>query len=412
MRRGLRGRGFCLGGGVLALLAASWTPGLLWAQSIYSAAGLGLLAEPLDARARALGSFGVGLWGSSLLSADPASAALLSVPRATIVAQPSWVEYERGGEDSGRFQGNRFPSVALGYPLVGGLATVHFGSFFDQRYRAQRDVPVTLESGTVEARESFVQDGAAAHASLGYSRLFLDGSVALGARVGRYVGSLARTLTRDFQTHDSLSAVAPYELASVWTYSGWTATMGASADVRSVLRLAASATWSEALKATPSEATDGDERLHRIPSTYRTGFTLAVSEGLRLSASAVYADWSVSVAGLADDVAAGSVFGYGVGLELSRARVVGRGAPVRVGFRSVELPYVFTTAGAGGGARGSATPAGVERVFSAGLGLPLAGSEEVTLAAADLAIERGSRRDLVLTENFWRATFSISVSGF
>ena len=403
------GRAFVAATGLfLALLFLSAASAA--AQSLYSAAGLGLPSHAIDGRARALGSFGIGLSGSSIQLNDPAAAGLLGVPRATIVAQPSWVDYERADE-SGEFRGNRFPAIAMGYPLGGGLATVHFSTFFEQHYRAERDVVVELGPESREARESFDQEGAVSQIHLGFSRALLDGRVALGVLVGRYAGSLGTLLTRDFTVHDSTSTLSPYRLVESWSYSGWTGTLGASVEVGSVLRFAASAAWSGRLRAGASESTSADDRSWDLPTRYRSGFSLAVSSGLQLTASAVYADWRAS-SGLPSDVTVGSSLGYGVGIELSRARLLGRAAPLRIGFRSVQLPFGFTDPGSGGGLRTDGVDPAVETTLSAGFGFPLAGSEEVTLASADFAIERGHRRDLVLSERFWRATFSLSVSGF
>ena len=394
------------------LLAALLIPAsALGAQSIYSAAGLGLPSEPLDGRARALGSFGIGLTGSSLQVNDPAAAGRIGVPRATIVAQPSWVEYERG-TDAGRFRGNRFPAVAVGYPLASGLATLSFSTTFEQRFSAERVIQVELISGTRQAQETFDQEGALSHVQMGYARSFLDGSLSLGALVGRNVGSLGSLLTRDFTAYDSLSTIGTYRRESRWSYSGWTGTLGAAADVVPILRLAVSATWSQDLRAAAQEGTTESDRYWGVPARYRGGFSLALSSGLQLAGSAVYADWSQSSTDLAEDVTASSSFGYGIGIELTRGRLFGRGTPLRLGYRSSRLPFAFTEYGNGGGPRGPDSEAAVETVFAGGIGFPLAGSEELTLASADLAVERGRRQDFILSESFWRVTVSLSVSGF
>ena len=48
--------------------------------------------EPLDARARALGTLGVGLLGPSLTPTDLASAARIYLPSAQVTLQPQWVD--------------------------------------------------------------------------------------------------------------------------------------------------------------------------------------------------------------------------------------------------------------------------------------------------------------------------------
>ena len=82
------------------------------------------------------------------------------------------------------------------------------------------------------------------------------------------------------------------------------------------------------------------------------------------------------------------------------ARLLGRVAPVRVGFRRTGLPFSI------GGADAS------ERVFSGGLALLLNEAEGIVLATTDFAIERGRRSAGSFSEDFWRGTVSLRLSGF
>ena len=97
----------------LALLLA---PGMLAAQSILGTKGLGFSLEAMDARARALGSVGTGLFGGSLTPLDPASATGLLIPTANLTFQPYW---EKGTLDGKSVdgQGMRFPLVGVAYPV-------------------------------------------------------------------------------------------------------------------------------------------------------------------------------------------------------------------------------------------------------------------------------------------------------
>ena len=51
------------------------------------------------------------------------------------------------------------------------------------------------------------------------------------------------------------------------------------------------------------------------------------------------ADWSSLDEDLRGTLSAGGTTSYGVGLELARARLLGRNAPLRVGYRKTELPF-------------------------------------------------------------------------
>ncbi|MGD2047309.1 MAG: hypothetical protein PVH96_13930, partial [Gemmatimonadota bacterium] len=87
------------------------------------------------------------------------------------------------------------------------------------------------------------------------------------------------------------------------------------------------------------------------------------------------------------------------GLELTQARLLGRSAPIRLGFRHTDLPF---------------SPAGEsasERIFAGGLGLVLNQANELILAGVDVGVERGRRTAGSLVENFWRGTVSLRLAG-
>jgi hypothetical protein len=90
----------------------------------------------------------------------------------------------------------------------------------------------------------------------------------------------------------------------------------------------------------------------------------------------------------------------GVGAELSQARLFGREAPLRLGFRRSGLPFSLGTADA------------TEQVVSGGLALILNQSNGVILASADFGLEKGSRSGGGVNENFWRGTVSVRLSSF
>ena len=380
-----------------AALSASAAP--LCAQSLYNAAGLGLPGESIDGRGRALGNLGIGLWGHSILPSDPGAAGLLVIPSAVLVGQPSWVEYQRGADDSGSFQGNRFPLLGVGYPLFSGMFTASVGSLLDQRIDGQRDVTIELLDGASDATDSFEQDGAVSHVTFGYSRR-LSARLGVGVTVGRYAGSVTRRLTRDFGDATGTGNLDAYEVDGLWSYSGLSVTGGFAADVGSFARVAGSATWSGSLNATASEGTEGSDGAFDLPLQYRLGTSVVLATGLLVTASVIRADW----ADLADDLATsstvGSMNGFGVGLELSRARPLGLAAPLRFGYRKSNLPFSFGSSSA------------TETAFAGGFGIILNERNGVSLAGADFAVERGERSDSSLTERFWRATLSLRVSGF
>ncbi len=369
------------------------------AQSLFNAAGIGLPIEATDARARALGSIGIGLPGASLLPTDPAASARLPIPGALLVAQPTWVDMTRTGTGGHRyFRGSRFPLFAAGYPVFGGMATLHATSVLDQGYEGERPLIVDLGGTPTPATDVFTQRGSVASLSVGYARVITP-TTSVGIAVGRYTGSVASTLVRQFGDSLGVYQVLPYATSGQWTYSGYHVTVGVSSDVAGLVRVAASATASTELKATATSQTTGADRSFQMPVQLRIGASSELAPGLMMSASAARADWS----GVAADLSggqAGSATSLGAGLELTQLRLFGRTSPFRVGFRRTGLPYSLEGEGAH------------ERSFAGGLSLALNETSEIVLAAVDLALEKGRRTGGTYREDFWRATVSLRLSGF
>jgi hypothetical protein len=370
------------------------------AQSLFNAAGIGLPIEALDGRARALGSVGVGLPGAAgFLPADPAASARLLVPGGMIVAQPSWVELSRSGGPSRSFRGSRFPLLAAGYPLAGGMATLHATSVLDQGFRGERPVTVDLLGAPVEAVDAFEQEGSVATLAAGYARM-LTPTVAVGLSVGRYSGSVVRSLVRRFAASAAAGAAVPYASSGTWSYHGYQLTAGASADVGGIFRVAASATASTELDAVATSQTAGDDRSFALPLQLRVGASGQLAPGLLLSASASMADWSSTADDLGGGAEAGSALSFGGGLELSSVQFFNRSSPLRVGFRRTDLPFSLEG--------GDAT----EQVFTGGFGFALNETNDVVLASLDLGLEKGRRLEGTYREDFWRATLSLRLLGF
>lgn len=382
----------------LALSAVAATP--VASQSLYSAAGLGLPMDPVDARSRALGNVGIGLMGSAVLPTDPAAAALLGVPGVTFTAQPSWVELGRTDNgETGNYRATRFPLLGVAYPIGGlGMATLTFGSVLDQRYEGARTTTVELEEGPVDITDAFTSRGGVSEVRVGLARA-LGNRVQVGLNVGRYTGSTLRALVRSLEGVSSEGTVAPFQEGGVWGYSGTSVTGGASVRLGSVARLAGSVTWSSDLVAEASDTTAGADRTFDLPLQMRVGGAALLAPGLMLSASLQRAGWSTTSPDFRDATAE-DVTSYGVGLELTRARLLGRQAPIRLGYRATDLPFALSEGGAS------------ETAFTGGLGLVLSGTGPLTLAGLDLSLERGERSEVGISEKFWRAALTLRVSGF
>ena len=366
-------------------------------QSLFNAAGLGTTVEALDGRARALGSMGIGLNGRSMMPSDPGALARLGISTGVMVASPSWVDYSAAGDRSGTVQGNRFPLMGIGYPILGGMASIQIGSFLDQTYEVTRVGETDLGDGPVRTSDAFDQDGAVSTVTLGFART-LGERFSAGLSIGRYAGSLDRTLERTYGEEGEAGNVDTYVEAGVWSWTGWSLSAGGSVELDG-LRVAASVQVPTQLSGTASEDTRGSDRTFALPVHLRVGATANVGPSILVHGSAVLADWS-SAQDQLNGGFAGSGSGFGLGVELSRARLFGRDAPLRFGFRRVGLPFAFEDESV------------TERTFSGGFGLTLNETAGVVLAALDLSIERGQRNSSNLSEQFWRATLSLLTSGF
>jgi hypothetical protein len=390
MRLGLR---------AVLVLAAFASP--LRAQSLYSSAGVGLPLQAVDGRTRALGSIGIGLREPTILPADPAGVARLQLPTGIISVQPSWIDLTQSGSTDHHYaRGSRFPLVAVAYPLAQGMVMAEVASVFDQRYRGERSVEIDLAGTPVPATDVFDQEGSIATLSVGYARRVGLRS-ALGLTFGRYAGVVDRTLTRSFADSTIAAETQPYNSSGSWAYSGYVVTGGVDTDITQQLSVAASATWSTELHANARSGTEGANHSYAVPLQLRVGATAVLTPGLLVSASGERADWSGIRGDLgADSNARSVVLSYGLGVELSQLKLLGKRAPFRLGYRKADLPFAAGTDWA------------TERAFSGGVGLTLNETNGAVLASSDIAVERGRRSGGSFTEDFWRATVSLRISGF
>lgn len=370
------------------------------AQSLLSARGLGLPFLPTDGRSVALGGVGVGLIGAELSVVDPAASARLLVPSVAFSFQSSWADYEDGSA-SGDFTATRFPYIALGYPSSFGTVSISLGGYLDQRWTATDTRTIDLDGagGTGIVTDNFRSDGGISTVRLGLARSITP-DLDIGVQVGRHIGDVSRVFTRSFDSLDVGGVVQPYQSGGRWSYRGWLASIGASADVGSILRLAAAWTWAGDLDALPDEDTVGGAEVFPLPSELRVGATAVLSPLLRASFGVHHSGWSSADEALEDE-GARNTFAWGGGVEWAGASVLGKASRLRVGYRNSPLPFTL---------EGGDDP--TESAFTAGLGMDLLVVQGVVLSRLDLTLERGLREAGSFQENFWRLATSVRLSGF
>jgi len=384
--------------GFMGLLLVGWS----WlalaspaaAQSLLSAGGLGLPVEPVDARSHSLGGTGLGLFGPTVSPTAPAAAADLLAPEVTFTLVQSWVDLE--GPANPKASGARFPVIGAAYPLFrAGFVTLTFGGVLDQRWQAEAESEVALGGESVTVTDRFASDGGVSAVRVGFARRVTP-QLAVGFSAGLYTGDVARTFSRSFDTLSIGTTIPSFSSRGVWSYEGPTFGVGAQWDIGEFLRAAGTVTWSGELDASPVEGTEGRGATYEIPTEYRLGVSGALLPSLTLVLGATYADWGGSVS---ESDEGRSTLGFGAGLELSDFELLGRQAPLRLGYRKAELPFRFD----------GTNP--TESAWTGGLGINLAQFGNVPLARIDFAVETGSRSAGSIAESFWRATMTVRVAG-
>ena len=382
----------------LALLLA---PGTLTAQSILGTQGLGFSLEPMDARARALGSVGTGLFGGSLTPLDPASATGLLIPTANLTLQPYWTDGSMDGE-SLVGQGMRFPLVGIAYPVsaLNGMVSLTYGGYMDQRWEVLVEGTEFLSGEPISVTNLYRSEGGISTFRLGWAQRF-GRSLSLSAGAGYHTGSVTRTFVRGF---DSVSVgtveIKAYSDGGKWQYGGPTGSIGAVWDPLEFLRVSGSVSWNGKLEAEPSTATSGAAASYDLPTEFRVGASGVLTPRLSLSLGMSYADWKPSPEGLAAETVAGAIMSFGGGIEWQGSGLGSRTIPLRLGMRRSALPFRLD----------GADP--TETILSGGVGLNLTQADEFVLAGVDMALERGSREAGSYSEDFWRGTITFRVSGW
>jgi hypothetical protein len=377
---------------VLAALLA--TPISAQAQSLLSVDGFGIPQPGLNGRAAALGGIGVGLGGAHLSPVDPAAAADMIAASIAFTGSSSWVDVSQG-ETSSDFSTTRFPMLAVSYPAGDyGVVSVSFASVIDQTWEDQRTSVVDIGGeGEAFVRDVFESSGGVSALEVGWARRF--GRVAVGARGGRYTGSLRRSLTRVFDSVTVGAPVPPFQTGARWDYSGFTGIVGASASVGSQVFLAGSIRFGGDLEATAAAGSAGSDDSVGMPADVRVGGSFLLAPELVANAGFQFADWSDT------DATGRAGWRFGGGVEWSGARILGKDGAWRLGAHRASLPFVPDDAD-------DAT----ETLLSAGLGIVLVQSETGPLGWFDLTFEFGGRSFGEISEDLLRSTLSVSIAGF
>jgi hypothetical protein len=339
----------------------------------------------------------MGLFGSSVLPADPAAAVEVPLPIVMATVQP--VKGTVGdGDERENLSATRFPLIGIAYPMgVRTMATLTFGSFLDQRWAAESQKVLDLAGEDVLVTDRFSSDGGVSALRVGVARAVTD-RVGAALTVGVYTGELNRTFTHQFDSLSVGADVSDFVTRGRWQLRGPTVTAGGVLDPIELGRVAGSVTWSGDLRAEPQDDTEGGTLDFSLPLEYRVGASGALTPRLSLTAGVTYADWSDTGKDVAQDVEARASWSIGGGMEWQGPAWIGRRFPVRAGYRHRSLPFRF----------GDDEPS--ESIVAMGLALNFSQVEDIPLARIDIAVEKGDRSAGALNESFWRTTVSLRLS--
>jgi len=381
-------------GMALLLVSCAVLPGAVGAQSLLSGAGIGVPADPLDARTRSLGGAGVGLSGWYLAPTDPAAAAGIFLPSVNVTFQPGTVT-PTGGVRTGQ---TRFPLLAASYPLGGNVYSVQLGSAYEQRWELRSESRVLIGGVEVDAIDAYRSTGNVGRVQVGWARRVSE-TVAVGATAGSQVGAVQRSFTRALDPGAVGPGIENFVTQARWRASGLVLGGGVAWDPSELLRVAVSASWAGDLQLAPSGGDAVETRRYSMPLELRGGAMGTLTAGLSIAASIGWADWSQVASEMGEDGVRDATWAYGAGLEWGRGVLIGRPLPIRLGVRRQQLPFHF---------RGH--PAS-ERTYSAGVGLNLADVQELPSARVELGLERGDRTAGDFSERLLRVSFSVRLAG-
>lgn len=366
------------------------------AQSLMAREGLGLPIDPLGARARGLGSAGIGLTGWSVSPVDPAASAGLGLPSISASLRPATTTLTDGREAGF----TRFPTLAVSYPLGANVFSVQAGSFFDQEWEVRLERTLVLGGEEVPALDVYSSDGGIGRVQVGWARRIVP-SLAVGMSFGTHVGTIERSFTRRIQAAGQVSEdFGAFGVRGRLRASGVLAGVGAVWDPLPLVRVGGSVLWSDDLTLEPSGSAAAVSGEYSVPLQLHGGGTVGLTQDLSLHLSGAYADWSDINEDLDQATSKGATWSYGGGVEWGGSTVLGRTFPLRLGARHRDLPFE------------SGGEAAFERTLSGGFGLNLVEveGEDDPRARADLGVERGTRDGGPVSESFWRITFTLRVS--
>jgi hypothetical protein len=364
------------------------------AQSLFSTGGLGLIADPQDARGSALGGASLGLPGAELAWDNPAGAVGLPAAGLRVSFQMDGFDAAYAGRTSTSSTA-RFPLLIGAFPFGNRWAvTAGFAGFLDQNWAFEQIDTLVVGDDSTEVRDRFASDGGASRFRLGVGYRVLP-SLTVGVGGELFTGGVRRVSGRIFPGQSS-----PACCSASWTYSGAGVLGSLDWTPSEALSVAVAASAGGSLLADSTSGEEAVDRSYDLPVRFSAGASGRVAPAVLVTLGGEWGGWSSLDEALATQGGARDSWSLSGGIEAETFQVLGQPLPIRFGVRTERLPFRFP---------GEGNEWADERAFTGGSGLLLAGGA----ARLDFSAERGQRGSAGagLEESYWRFLFSATVLG-
>ncbi len=364
------------------------------AQSFLASRGLGLPAQPFDARAAGLGGVHAGLPGVDLSVHNPAGAVTVPAPTFRAVLRPESRSSEFGGQsESG--SSVRFPLFQAAFRFgERWAASAAYAGYLDQNWAVEVSDSVPIGGTPIEVTDLFSSRGGVSRFQLGLAYQLRE-RLSLGADLHLYTGGVRRQLSRLVG-----EAGQPSRFAAEGSYQG----VGFAAGLRwlpaEAVTVAAAVSAGGRLEA---ELEEGDGTLvdaagYDLPVSLTVGGSARLTAATTAVLSLDWTGWSSADDQLRSSGGARNGWSVAGGVEWDSGSEDDRSFPLRLGGRYEALPFRM-------GEDQDGWPN--EFAASAGVGARLAQGA----ARIDLALERGKRSGPGISDDFWGLTGSLTVFG-
>lgn len=374
----------------LVLLAAAPASG----QSLFSSGGLGLVADPKDARGSALGGVGLGLPGNEISWFNPAGA--VGLPAAGLRVSFQLDGYDAAFSDrTSSGSTARFPLLIGAFPFGERWAvTAGFAGLLDQNWAFEQLDTLVVGQDSVLVTDRVSSEGGASRARLGVAYRVLP-TLAVGLGGELFTGGVRRVSGRVFP-----GQAAPVCCSASWTYSGAGVLGSLEWRPSGAVAVAASGSAGGSLDADATSGAGAADRSYDLPVMFNAGASARVAPNLLVALGTEWSGWSSLDGALVDQGGSRDSWSVHGGIEAEVFQLLGQPLPVRLGARTEALPFRWA---------GATNDWANERAITAGTGLVLGGGA----ARMDISAERGERGSEAagLKETYWRLLFSATVLG-